>query len=82
VKSPKRAKSGSTRRPRGGTLTDLRVAALNASGAAALVLTGNKFFHNDVPLVIGSFNVDDSNLFRESETKEPRIREAGLVKKQ
>ncbi len=54
----------------GGTLTDLRAAALNASGAAALVLTGNKFFDNDVPLVIGSFSVDDSNLFRESETKD------------
>jgi hypothetical protein len=54
----------------GGTLTDLRAAALNASGAAALVLTGNRFFDNDIPLVIGSFNVDDSNLFRESETQD------------
>lgn len=54
----------------GGTLTDLRAAALNASGAASLVLTGNRFFDNDVPLVIGSFNVDDTNLFSESETKD------------
>jgi hypothetical protein len=50
----------------GGTPADLRAAALNATGASAVVLTGNRFFDNDVPLAIGSFDVDDSNRFHES----------------
>jgi hypothetical protein len=49
----------------GGTASDTRAAALNASGAgASTVLTGNTFFDNDLPVVIsGAFDVDDSNLF-------------------
>jgi len=49
----------------GGSLTDLRAAALNLSGAAIpTILTGNVFFDNDMPLVInGTFDVDDSNVF-------------------
>jgi hypothetical protein len=53
----------------GGTLTDARAAALNAgAAAAAAVITGNRFFDNDMPLVIGgSVSIDDSNVFAESD---------------
>lgn len=50
---------------RGGTLDDTRAAAFHASGAGpGTVITGNLFYANDLPLVIGgAYDLDDSNLF-------------------
>lgn len=52
-------------RNQGGTLTDRRAAALNASLAGAgTILSGNTFYDNDMPLVINSlYDVDNTNVF-------------------
>ncbi len=49
----------------GGTVADNRAATVNLGGAAAgVVLTGNTFYDNDMPLVInGLQSVDNSNIF-------------------
>ncbi len=49
----------------GGTLTDTRAAALNATFAGAgTVITGNAFYDNDMPLAVnGRYNLDNSNVF-------------------
>ncbi|OGU13188.1 MAG: hypothetical protein A2076_07915 [Geobacteraceae bacterium GWC2_53_11] len=52
----------------GGTLSDIRAAALNLGGAAAgSIVTGNTFYDNDIPMVInGLVTIDNSNLFHAS----------------
>jgi hypothetical protein len=49
----------------GGTLSDIRAAALNIGGSAAgTIITGNTFYDNDLPLVInGLVDIDNSNSF-------------------
>ncbi len=49
----------------GGTIEDTRAAAFNAAGAGAgTVLTGNLFYGDDLPLVIGAaYDFDDTNRF-------------------
>jgi hypothetical protein len=49
----------------GGTLSDIRAAALNVGGSAAgTIVAGNTFYDNDLPLVInGLLNIDNSNSF-------------------
>ncbi len=49
----------------GGTLDDTRAAAFNAGSAGVgTVVTGNTFYGNELPIVIGgTFDLDDSNVF-------------------
>lgn len=53
----------------GGTLSDLRAAALHLGEAGAgTVLTSNVFYSNEVPLVVnGLYSLDDSNQFHRTE---------------